>query len=80
MVEPFLGGKSLSKAIDKKEIYIIDLKDIEGISVPSGRTVGCSFCRVFNPVKSKNILNLQEKLRKNYTEIIPCSQGIFAFS
>lgn len=39
MVEPFLGGKSLSKAIDKKEIYIIDLKDIEGISVPSGRTM-----------------------------------------
>ena len=40
MIEPFLEGKTMEEAIEKKKLYYVDLTYMEGMEVTKGSEVG----------------------------------------
>ena len=50
MIEPFLEGKTMEEAIEKKKLYYVDLTYMEGMEVTKGSKVGLDtapICYIF---------------------------------
>lgn len=59
MVEPFLEDLTLEEALEKKRIFIVDLKILEGISTREGLQVSPSSRFVLQNFSCFNELNIQ---------------------
>lgn len=70
MVESFLDGKKLDEAIKAKEVFIVNLKELEGISVPEGRTLTKPMA-LFHAKKNGDILPIAIQLFQTPSEDNP---------
>lgn len=64
MVEPSLDGKSLADALKDKEIYIIDLKVLDGIICKDNRTVSNQYNKYFTYLVFKDFWDVNTCVQK----------------